>query len=411
MSERGIHRLKAGFVASKKIADGMYPDGGGLYLQVKNNGRSWLLRYMLASRQRYMGLGPAADISLSEARDLAADARKKIAKGADPIDQRRAAREQARIEAASAVTFEAATKSFLRFKSAEWTNKKHVAQWEATLATYAFPIIGKLPVRSIDTNMVRKVLEPIWTEKTETATRVRQRIEAVLDSAFAPMNPRPDNPARWKGHLDKLLPQPKKVKKTEHFEALDYDELPEFFGMLRQREAVSAKALAFTILTAARTSEVRHARLEEVNVKQSVWVVPPERMKAGREHRVPLTKEALALLPTDRNTGLLFPNAGGEALSDAAMRKYLQEDMERHGLTVHGFRSTFRQWVKDRTNVPGEIAEAALAHVNGDKTEAAYDRSDALERRRRLMQMWSRFCVAGAPANGRVIPMREAVNA
>ena len=253
MSQRGIHRLKAGFVASKRIADGMYPDGGGLYLQVKNNGRSWLLRYMLASRQRYMGLGPAADISLREARDLAADARKKIAKGSDPIDERRAARDQARIEAASAVTFEAATKSFLKFKSAEWTNKKHVAQWEATLATYAFPIIGKLPVRSIDTNMVRKVLEPIWTEKTETATRVRQRVEAVLDSAFAPMNPRPDNPARWKGHLDKLLPQPKKVKKTEHFEALDYNEMRGFFDALRKRENVSAKALSFTIFTAVRS--------------------------------------------------------------------------------------------------------------------------------------------------------------
>jgi integrase len=413
MSSRAIHRLTPGFVSSKRVAEGIYHDGGGLYLQVRNGGRSWLLRYMMHGRARHMGLGRTTIIGLSEARAIAIDERKKIAKGVDPIKERKDTRNKTRTAEAAQITFEQATDAFLRFKTAEFKSAKHAAQWDSTLRTYAFPMIRKLPVQSIDTVMVKKILQPIWLTKTETATRLRQRIEAVLDSAFAQMNPRPDNPARWKGHLDTMLPKPRKISKIKNFEAMDYRELPAFFADLSKRETVSAKALTFTILTAARTTETRQVNLSEI--KNTVWTVPGERMKAGRDHRVPLTKETLALVPKDRNEGLLFPSAAGRALSETAMRKYLQQDLGCAGLTVHGFRATFKTWAKDMTNVAPEIVEAALAHVTGDKTEEAYARrgelGDVLERRRQLMEMWSRYCFAGAPATGDVIPIRERVNA
>ena len=404
MSSRAIHRLTAGFVTSKKPAEGWHHDGGGLYLQNRNGGRSWILRFMLNGKVRNMGLGRLAAVSLAEARQAAADARKKIARGDDPVIERKKARDDSRTAEASLVTFEQATKDYLKFKAHEWTNRKHAAQWSATLETYAYPLLAKLPVQSIDTAMVKKVLEPIWTTKTETASRVRQRIEAVLDSAFAPMNPKPTNPARWKGHLDKILPKPQKVKKTKHFEAMHYNELPGFFADLTKRNNQSAAALAFAILNASRTNEVLNARFEEIDAAGKVWTVPADRMKSKRLHRVPLSWAALALVKKGAE-GLIFPNGNGEAMSDAAMRKYLQDDMGRAGLTVHGFRSSFRQWVKDCTNFSGEIAEAALAHVIGDKTEAAYNRSDALERRRQLMDSWARYCTGGKAATGEVIPI------
>ena len=403
---RALNRLTSAFVNRDEIPQGMHADGGGLYLQVKD-GRSWTFRYMIGGVARQMGLGRLQDVSLAQARDLAADARAKVALKVDPLAERDAARTAAKIEAAKVVTFEAATEAYLKFKTAEFRNAKHAAQWAATLKTYAYPVIGSVPVRDVDTEMVKKILVPIWLTKTETATRLRQRIEAVLNSAFLHMNPRPDNPARWKGHLDGALPKPTKIRKAEHFEAMDYNELPDFFGDLVKRENVSAQAMAFAILTAARSGEVRMACFEEIDRKAAVWTVPAERMKAGRIHRVPLSPEALALIPKGTK-GVIFPNRNGDALSDTAMRKYLQDDMKRPGLTVHGFRSSFRQWVKDRTNVAGEIAEAALAHVNGDKTELAYDRSDALERRRQLMTMWARYCVEGTPATGDVIPLHPA---
>ena len=322
----------------------------------------------------------------------------------DPVSERDETRAAARTAEASLVTFEQATNDYLKFKAHEWTNRKHATQWSATLETYAHPLLAKLPVQSINTAMVKKVLEPIWTTKTETASRVRQRIEAVLDSAFAPMSPKPTNPARWKGHLDKILPKPQKVKKTKHFEAMHYNELPGFFADLTKRNNQSAAALAFAILNASRTNEVLNAHFEEIDAAGKVWTVPAERMKSKRLHRVPLSLAALALVKKG-GEGLIFPNGNGEAMSDAAMRKYLQDDMGKAGLTVHGFRSTFRQWVKDCTNFSGEIAEAALAHVIGDKTEAAYNRSDALERRRQLMDSWARYCTGGKAATGEVIPI------
>ena len=404
MSSRAIHRLTAGFVTGKNSAEGWHHDGGGLYLQNRNGGRSWVLRFMLNGKVRNMGLGRLADVGLADARILAADARRKITRGIDPVLEREEQRTKARTAEVAKVTFEEATKSFLKFKRAEFKNAKHSAQWEATVATYAYPIIGKLPVQSIDTVMVKKILQPIWMTKTETASRLRQRIEAVLDSAFAQMNPRPNNPARWKGHLDTMLPKPRKVAKVKNFEAMDYHELPTFFANLTKRKTVSARALAFTILTCARSNETRQARYEQI--EGPVWTLPGEAMKSARDHRVPLTKEALSLLPKGEK-GLVFRNIHGVELSDAAMRKYLQEDMGKTGLTVHGFRATFKTWAKDMTNVAPDVVEAALAHVTGDKTEEAYarrgERGDVLERRRQLMEMWTRYCFNGAPATGKVV--------
>ena len=398
------NRLSDAFIRSKSLKPGLYHDGDGLYLQVKNGGRSWVLRYTINNTRRYMGLGRQSKISLAKARATAKECHALIAAGIDPIEKRRESITNARVEAAKSVTFEAAAQRFIKSKKLEWRNEKHAAQWEATLSTYAYPVIGKLPVQSIDTGLVLKVLESIWTEKTETATRVRQRIESILDWATAHKHRDGDNPARWRGHLDKLLPKPTKIRKVKHFEPLPFEEMPEFFADLKQRDTVSARALAFTILTAARSGETRFAAYEEIDFKKAIWTIPGDRTKSGREHRVPLTAEALALLRRD-GSGLIFANESGEPLSDATMLKYLQENMQRPTLTVHGFRSTFRDWAAERTQVAGEIAEAALGHVTGDRTEQAYRRGDVLERRRRLMAMWSGYCASGAPSVGKIVSL------
>jgi integrase len=403
---RSIERLPASPKALLAKAPGLHPDGRGLYLQVKNGGRSWVLRYMMDRKARYMGLGGFPEVSLAKARDAATKQRGILRNGIDPIESRRSRRQATRIEAAKSITFKDCAGKHIKSKKPEWRNEKHAAQWESTLATYAYHVIGTLPVQAVDTGLVIKVLEPIWTLKTETATRLRQRIEAVLDWATAHGHRSGDNPARWRGHLNKLLPKPRKVTAVKHFEALPYTELPAFFAGLRERETVSARALLFTILNAARSGETRLAHSDEVDFKTAIWTVPASRTKSGREHRVPLSRDALALLSPDK--GLLFPNAQGEPLSDSAMRKYLQEDMKRPGLTVHGFRSTFRDWTAERTNVTSEIAEAALAHIVGDKTEAAYRRGDALDRRRRLMETWAKYCTSGHVAAGKVVPLHGA---
>lgn len=408
---RAVHLLSSTALANKGL--GLYHDGAGLYLQVKNGGRSWVLRYMRNRKARYMGLGPFPDISLAKARQKAQACRVILHDGGDPIQTRREDAQAVRLLEAKAVTFKQCAEQYIDAHKAGWRNAKHAEQWSSTLETYAFPVLGALPVQAIDTGLVIRVLQPIWQKKTETATRVRQRVEAVLDWAKVRGFRTGDNPARWRGHLDKLLPKASKVHKVSHFEAMPYTELPAFFADLSKRNPISAKALAFTILTAARSGETRKATLPEVNFKDAIWTVPPERTKSGREHRVPLTKEALALLralPHLKHgpAALLFPNMQDRPLSDAAMRKYLQEDMRKPGITVHGFRSTFRDWAAEQTNVPGEIAEAALGHINGDETEAAYLRSDMLEPRRKLMEMWAKFCTSGPVSGAKVIPIRKA---
>ena len=394
---------------------GMHADGGGLYLRVTPEGaRNWVLRYMLDRRPRWMGLGPLALYGLQEARAKALDARRKRHEGVDPIEARRAEQARQRLDAAKAITFRQCAETYIASHRAGWRNDKHAAHWSATLATYTYPDIGALPVQAIDTALVVKVLEPIWTTKPETAGRVRGRIEAVLDWAKVRDYRAGENPARWKGHLDHLLPARGKVRKVEHHAALPYGELPGFLVVLREHEGIAARALEFTILTAARTGETMFARWTELDLLDKTWTVPAERMKAGREHRVPLSPRALAILEEMQahrsgDDGLVFPGGKpGKPLSNMAFLMLLRR-MDRGDLTAHGFRATFKTWASERTGSQNEIVEAALAHVVGSKVEQAYRRGDMFEKRHRLMQQWATFCTT-ASAQGtasNVAPIRQ----
>jgi len=392
---------------------GMYADGGGLYLQVTTGGASWIYRYMLAGRAREMGLGPLALFGLSEARAKALDARRLRHEGVDPIEARRVERSKARLDAAKTMTFQQCADAYINSHRAGWSNAKHTAQWEATLATYAGPVIGGLPVQMIDTALVLKVIEPLWTTKPETATRVRGRIEAVLDWAKARGYREGENPARWRSHLDKLLPARAKVRKVEHFAALPYTELPSFLVALREQKGVAARPLEFTILTAARTGESIGATWNEINWTDKVWTIPDVRMKGGREHRVPLCDRALTILREMRPFDDAATTAGhfvfsggkrGRPLSNMAFLMLLRR-MGRIDLTVHGFRSSFRDWAAERTGFPSEVAEMALAHVVGNKVEAAYRRGDLFDKRRRLMEAWAEFLSKAPTERAKVVSL------
>jgi integrase len=380
---------------------GVYADGGGLYLRVTPEGtKNWIYRYTLNGRARWMGLGPLALYGLQEARGKALDARRLCYEGVDPIGVRQAVRDQARLEAAKAMTFRECAAAYIQAHRVSWRNAKHQGQWEVTIATYAEPVIGALPVATVDTALVMKILEPLWARAPETAGRLRGRIEAVLDWAKVRGYRGGENPARWRGHLDKLLPKKSKIQK--HLNALPYTELPGFMATLREQDGVSSRALEFTILTAARTSEVTGARWLEID--GNVWTVPPERMKAGKEHRVPLSDRALAIIG-EAGEAFLFPGAkSGSPLSPATMFMLLRR--MGHRCTVHGFRAAFKTWATERTNFAPHIVEAALAHANGDKVEAAYQGSDLLERRRALMAMWSDYCSTPVEAAGKVVALR-----
>jgi integrase len=399
---RTIEKLSA-LKVSRLTKPGMYADGGGLYLQVTSSAaRSWIFRYSLNKQTREMGLGPLSAISLADARALADKYRRQRHEGIDPIQARDAERAGQETAAARAMTFDQCAGAYIASHRDGWGNPKHAAQWKSTLATYASPVFGSLAVQAVDVALVMKALEPIWSAIPETAGRVRGRIEAVLDWARSRGLRTGENPAHWKGHLDNLLPARNKVAKVVHHAALPYEELPEFMNALQAQESVSARALEFTILTAARTNEIISARRSDIDEGAAVWTVPPDRMKGGREHRVPLSHRALEIvrgLPAEGP--YLFPGgrAGGH-LSNMAMLKLLDR-MKRDDLTVHGFRSTFRDWAAERTSFPGEVAEAALAHVVGDKVEAAYRRGDLFEKRRRLMNAWGEF--ANKPTSGAVV--------
>jgi integrase len=417
---RAIERLTAQKVEKIKNAEGpkpgMYADGGGLYLRVTPEGaRNWVLRYMLNRRPRWMGLGPLALYGLADARAKALEARRRRHEGTDPIEARRAERARQRLDEAKAITFKQCAESYIASHGAGWRNEKHKYQWPATLSAYAYPVIGTLPVQAVDTALVLRVLEPIWTKKPETASRVRQRIENILDFAKVRGYRDGENPARWRGHLDKLLPARFKVRSVEHLAALPYAALPAFLANLRQREAVAARALEFLILSAARTGEVIGARWNEIDLLNKTWTVPAARMKAHREHRVPLSPRALGILQEmqvardgDNSDAFVFPGPrASKPLSNMAFLMLLRR-MGLHDLTVHGFRATFKTWASERTSFQNEIVEAALAHVIGDKVEQAYRRGDLFEKRRRLMQQWETFC-ATAPAQERrdnVTPLR-----
>ena len=401
---REINRLKALTVTRTK-KPGVYPDGGGLYLQVTPTGaKSWLFRFMLHGRARTMGLGPLNAVSLAEARVKAAEARKLRVAGIDPIEARKAEVAEANLESAKAISFKDAAEKYIKAHKPGWRNKKHAAQWASSLETYAYPVLGALPVQGIDTGLVMKVLEPIWTKKTETASRVRGRIESILGWATVSGYRLGDNPARWRNHLDNLLPKRSKVQKVKHYPALPYDGIGAFMATLRNREAVAALALEFTILTAARTGETIGTRWKEIDLSKKEWVIPAERIKGEKEHRVPLSSRAVAILkemtagaePGEED--FVFPGGRkGRPLSNMAMLTLLKR-MKRSDLTVHGFRSTFRDWAAERTNYPREVAEMALAHVVGDKVEAAYRRGDLFKKRSRLMDEWARFCNTVAKA-------------
>jgi integrase len=407
----GVGKLSA--LKVKRVRKrGMYGDGNSLYLQISRGGtKSWVLRYKVNGKSRHLGLGPLHAISLAQARERATDARRLLVDGSDPIEAKRASRAAARLEAATAMTFKQCADAYVNAHKAGWRSVKHAAQWKATLATYAEPIIGALSVQVIDTALVMKILEPIWTTKLETASRLRGRIEAVLDWAKAREYRSGENPARWRGHLSKLLPERSKVRKVQHHSALAYAELPVFLVTLREQDGIAARALEFTILTAARTGEGIGAKWSEIDLGKKVWIIPSERMKGSREHRVPLSKRALAILAEmqpfhhgDANA-FVFPGMKrGRPLSNMAFLMLLRR-MKRDDLTAHGFRSTFRVWVAERTNYPSEVAEAAVAHVVADKVVAAYQRSDFFDRRRRLMDEWAQFCNAPLET-GRVVPMR-----
>jgi integrase len=396
---RAIGRLTA-LKVEKAKEPGMYADGGGLYLRVTPQGaRNWVLRYMLDRRPRWMGLGPLALYGLQEARAKAFDARRKRHEGIDPIDARRAERARQRLDAAKAITFKQCAEAYVNAHRAGWRNGKHAGQWSATLSTYAYPIIGALPVQAIDTGLVLKVLEPIWTAKPETASRVRGRLESILDFAKVRGERDGENPARWRGHLDKLLPAHSKVRQVEHHAALPYADLPAFLTSLGEQEGIAARALEFLILTAARTGEVIGESWREIDLLDKTWTVPAARMKAHREHRVPLSARALAILQNlqelrrdDGAGGFVFPGGRpGKPLSNMAFLMLLRR-MGRGDLTAHGFRATFKTWASERTSFQNEVVEASLAHAIGGKVEQAYQRGDLFDKRRRLMQRWATFC-------------------
>ncbi|KEO87813.1 integrase [Erythrobacter sp. JL475] len=397
----------------KHAKPGRHADGGGLYLLVKESGaRSWVYRFMLKGKSRDIGLGPAGPggISLADARDLATALRLKVKAGIDPLEERQRAEAEAKAAEQAAkvagVTFKAMAETHIAANKESWRNAKHRQQWENTLKTYAYPVIGNLPVAAVDTPHVLQILEPIWKEKAETASRLRGRIETVLDSAKARGYRQGENPARWRGHLAQILPARTKLSRGHH-KAMPYDAIPAFLEQLQAREAVAALALEFVILTAARTGEVIGADWSEVDLAKAIWIVPAERMKAGKEHRVPLSLRAVEILEQTKQLGgkHLFPGAQRAKLSGMAMAMLLRR--MKQNVTVHGFRSAFRDWAAECTGYSHEVAEMALAHTIGNAVERAYRRGDLFEKRRRLMDDWARFCLKSDPTGEKVAQLRS----
>ena len=397
---------------TKALKPGTHAVGGGLYAVVRDTGaNSWLVRGMLDGKQCPVTLGQWDHMSLAEAREKAAECRKLLKQGTDPRKARADAKKAAE---AAARTFKDAAEAFIESNKAGWKNAKHAAQWGSTLETYAYPVIGDLPVAEVRTEHILAVLQPIWRTKPETAVRVRGRIEKVLNGAKTLDLRTGDNPAAWKGHLELLLPARSKVAKVKHHAALDWREIGGFMARLRKQPGMGAFALQFAILTAARSGEVRGALWSEVDLEAAIWTVPEHRMKAEREHRVPLSEPALAILrelaqrTNASPDALVFPGAKpGKPLSDMSLTAVLRR-MKLGHLTAHGFRSSFRDWAGEATNTPHEVCEAALAHTVGDKTVAAYARSDLFEKRRKLMTDWAEYCSRPAPEGSNVVPIRAA---
>lgn len=405
---RSINRLSAAFV-SKVTKPGTHSDGAGLILRVAPGGsKQWQLRYRWGGKERYMGLGGVHTVSLANARDAARQARQLLLEGIDPIGNRQKARQASLSGQIHAITFRDACEQYIAAHETSWRNPKHRKQWWSTLERYAWPLIGGLPVRDIDTAAVHRVLEPIWLVKTETASRLRGRIENILDWATVREYRDGENPARWRGHLQSLLPARSKVQRVQHHVALPYVQIGQFITELRERGGAAARALEFTILTAARTGETLGAKWNEIDLERGVWAVPANRMKAEKEHVVPISDRAQAILSEmeDVSDGgeFVFTGPRGGPLSNMAMLQLIKR-MGRKGVTVHGFRSCFRDWAGDCTAYPREVAEGCLAHtIKG--VEAAYRRSDALDKRRRLLQAWVTFCDTPGDKTGQVVSIQ-----
>ena len=409
-------RITALFVKHIK-RPGKYADGGNLYLQVRPSTRiiktnsvtkSWIFRYSRFGKDTWLGLGPYPDVTLADARDLATRERKKMRQGIDPLTDKRARQIAARTAHENMLTFAECAELYIESQAPGWSNPKHIEQWRSTLTKLAGPTIGHLSVDQIGTALIMRCLEPIWTTKTETASRLRGRIESVLDWSTVRGYRKGDNPARWRGHLDKLLPRPSQVARVKHHAALPYTEVGTFMQQIRQDTGVASRALELTILTAARTNEVIQAEWSEFDLDLKTWLVPAERMKSKRPHRVPLSDAAVTALEAVkvRNRIYVFPgHKRNSHLSNAAMMQVLKR-LKRNGITVHGFRSTFRDWCAELTNYPADVAEMALAHALRDKTEAAYRRGDLFEKRTRLMADWARYCSKPAEPAA-VVPIRQ----
>lgn len=391
-----LHRLTARQIRAD-LSHGLHHDGGGLYLQNRpHGGRSWLFRFSHDGKQHWMGLGSIEETPIKQARDLAAQYRGELRQGINPLAKRKRAHAAVVASTSRALTFADSVDKFLQAKGAQWSNPKHAGQWRSTLETYAVPLIGRKAVSEIETSDVMAVLSPIWLEKTETASRLRGRIEKVLDWATVGGYRQGDNPARWRGHLKELLADPIAAKDQQHFPALPYTEAPDFIKALRPRSGIAALAAEFVILTAARTNMVRGAEWSEIDLDSKVWTVPGNRMKGKknrrREHRIPLSSRAVAILETVKglHSVVVFPSTKDRPLSESGMLALLKR-MKRTDITMHGFRSTFRDWAAETTGHPADVVEMALAHVISNKAEAAYRRGDLFEKRRALMDDWAAY--------------------
>ncbi|MEC8812788.1 MAG: integrase arm-type DNA-binding domain-containing protein [Pseudomonadota bacterium] len=406
LSPLQIKRLKHAVSKSGKPYNGIHPVGGvsGLLLQVTPTGaKSWLLRVKVGTKRRHIGLGAYPEISPAEARGLAKEAKAKIKAGIDPVEERQALKRALVTEQLSRITFDKAASEYIKMKSKEFRNPRQAAQWTSSLKTYASPFIGKVPVSEIDLPHIKAVLDPIWETKTETATRVRARMENILGWCAIHGYRDKENPARWSGYLDEIYPSPEKIRKRNHFTALPVSEIPEFMANLRKRSGTAAHALEFLILTASRTNEVIGDKRigkpgitwAEIDPDKKVWTVPADRMKSGKVHRVPLVDRAIDILK-------LYPGEPGDHIfsgpkGDIASNNFLSALLKRmeSPVTAHGFRSTFKDWAREYTSYPDEVSELALAHVNSDATRAAYARSELIDKRRLLMAEWEKFCLEG----------------
>lgn len=394
---RVSHRLNA-LSVTRCTVPGVYADGAGLYLQVTTrSARSWIFRFSVDSRAREMGLGSLLAVSLADARAKAAQCRKLLSDGIDPIERRKAGRAQRTVEALKTTTFSAAATAYIESLKGGWRSAKYADQWTTTIATYVEPVFGELPIKNIDTELVMRALEPLWKTTSATASHLRGRIEAILDWATVRGYREGDNPARWRGHLDKLLPSPAKMHTVVHRAALPYSGLPAFMSTLRRRHGVAPRALEFTILTAARNGEAIGAEWDEIDGAARIWSLPGSRMKSGRPHRVPLGDRCIEIIEEMREQralghALVFAGATGRgSLSNTTLIALLRR-MDVGDITVHGFRSTFRDWAAEQTSFAKDVIEMALAHTLPNKVEAAYFRSDHLVKRRLLIEAWDRFC-------------------